>query len=121
MIRIHDLPDDAARAAIREGDFPSTITSQPHVAVLMTQHWCPAWLMMRSWLKEMANSGEPAARDIDVYVLIYNKVDYFTEFMSYKENSFGNRLVPYVRYYAAGSYLGDSNQLSPDRFLARFD
>lgn len=121
MIRIHDLPEEDALAAIRDGEFPPTITGQPHAAVVMTQNWCPDWLRMRSWLKRMEKAGEPTGLDIDLYVLIYNKVDYFTEFLRHKENSFGNRLIPYVRYYAAGAYLGDSNQVSRDQFLARFD
>lgn len=121
MIQIHDLPNDAALAAIREGEFPSTIIGRPHVAIVMTQNWCPDWLRMRSWLKRMEKAGEPAGFDLDVYVLIYNKTDYFTEFLHHKENSFGNSVIPYVRYYAVGTYLGDSNQLSRDQFLATFD
>lgn len=117
---MHDLPDDAGRVAIRDGDFPTTITSQPHVAVVMTQNWCGDWKLMHTWLKRMENEGRPTDRDIEVYLLVYNKVRYFTEFLHYKENTFGNRLIPYVRYYSAGSYLGDSNQLSADKFLARF-
>ena len=121
MIKIHNLSDDAALAAIRDGEFPSVITDQPHVAVVMTQNWCPDWLRMRSWFKRMEKAKEPVDRDVEVYILIYNKVDYYKEFLHHKENSFGNRLIPYVRYYAAGTYLGDSNQLSPDQFFARFD
>lgn len=121
MIRIHDLPDEAALAAIREGEFPSTITSGSHVAVIMTQNWCPDWMLMHSWLKGLARSGEPAHRDIDVYLLVYNKVAYFREFMLHKENSFGNHLIPYVRYYRNEICLGDSNQLSERKFLSRFD
>jgi len=120
MIKIHDMPDDAALAAIQDGDFPSAITAGSHVAVVMTQNWCPDWLMMRSWLRKMSKKGEPATRDIDVYLLIYNKVHYFSEFLRHKENSFENQLIPYVRYYADGTYLGDSNQVSRDQFLARF-
>jgi hypothetical protein len=121
MIRIHDLPDEAARAAIRDGEFPSTITGGTHVAVIMTQNWCTDWMMMRSWLRHLAKNGKPTERDIDVYVLVYNKVEYFKEFQVHKENTFGNPLIPYVRYYSGGVYRGDSNQLRESPFLARFD
>jgi hypothetical protein len=121
MIRIHDLPEEAAQAAITDGEFPPSITGGTHVAVIMTQSWCTDWMMMRSWLRNLTKAGKPAERDIDVFVLVYNKAKCFEEFRVHKEDTFGNHLIPYVRYYGNGVYLGDSNQLRERSFLARFD
>lgn len=122
MIRMHDLPDSAALHAIEQGDFSDDIIgSGERVAVIMTQHWCPDWLVMRRWLVKAERKREPESPDIDVYVLIYNKVDYFDKFRRHKEASFGNDSIPYARYYRSGSYIGDSNHLSRDSFVKQFD
>jgi len=121
VIRLHELPDDAALVAMNEGEFPHTVTGGAKVAVVMTQSWCPDWLGMRTWLRQLEQANEPAHSDIDVYVLVYNKVPYFREFMRFKETAFGNSRIPYVRYYSDGQYLGDSNQVQTVAFLSRFN
>lgn len=121
MIRIHDLPDDAGKYAVDNGDFPSEITnSGERVAVVMTQNWCPDWLMMRSWLRHEERNASSETPDIDVYLFVYNQVDYFDAFRRHKEQTFGNALIPYVRYYQGGQSIGESNQLSRDAFVKRF-
>ena len=121
MLRLHDLPPDAARAAINDGDFPAEIVGRGNVAIVMTQDWCPDWMLMRSWLIRMERANQPSAIEIDAYLFVYNKADFFSEFMGFKENSFGNYRIPYVRYDVDGEFTGDSNQLSADRFLRRFN
>lgn len=118
---MRELSEEDARHAIAEGDFPGTITGGARVAVVMTQNWCPDWLFMRSWLNRMQRNGQPANENIDVYVLVYNKLAIFREFMGHKEEVFGNGLIPYVRYYSNGEYLGEDNRVGSDRFLRRFD
>lgn len=121
MIRIHTLPDDAAQAAMDTGEFPQAITSGARVAVVMTQSWCPDWLRMNAWLTGFARQEKPADRDIDVYVLVYNKTDYFQRFLKLKEEVFGNGEIPYIRYYSNGTCTGESNYVPRGGFLARFD
>ena len=120
MIRLNDLPHDAALSAIDEGEFPAQITGGANVAVIMTQSWCADWIRMRVWLRELAAAGQPSGPDIDVYVLTYNKTGFRSQFLRHKEEVFGNALIPYVRYYRNGVCTGDSNQIGQEEFLSRF-
>ena len=120
MIHIHTLPDEAAKAAMESGEFPPEIISGARVAVVMTQSWCPEWLRMRSWLTGFERQGKPADREIDVHVLVYDKVDYFQQFRSHKETVFGNDQIPYIRYYERGTLTGESNYVHRGGFLERF-
>jgi hypothetical protein len=40
-------------------------------------------------------------------------------FMTFKEETFGNREIPYVRYYRNGSFSRESNYISLDGFKDR--
>ena len=121
MIHLHELPDSAVQYAIENGDFPEDILAEEHVAVIMTQSWCIEWLQMRSWLKRLADKGKPEKLEIQVYTVVYDKADYFHEFMAHKEEVFGNQLVPYVRYYSRGALRSESNYLPRGAFLGRFE
>ena len=120
MIHVYDLPDSAAQSAIDTGEFPTSLTSHDHVAIVMTQSWCVEWLHMKSWLSRLEKKGKPEDREIHVYVLVYDKVGYFQRFMEHKESVFGNSLIPYVRYYSRGTFLGDSNYVHRGAFLDQF-
>ncbi len=100
-------------AAMRDGEFPPDVTaSGPRVAVVLTQGWCPQWTMMSSWLE--AAEAEAGAR---VWFLEYDREPFFEEFMAFKEDVFGNRSVPYVRYYRDGKLAAQGNYLSRDGFV----
>jgi hypothetical protein len=101
--------------AIVTGEFgPEVIASTARVAVVLTQSWCPQWVMMRMWL-------ERAEKDADATVFFaeYDKEDYFEDFMAFKEDVLGNRSVPYVRYYRNGALTGDGNFIGRDGFVAK--
>ena len=121
MIHVHELPDEAARTAMETGEFPEEIIGQEHVAVVMTQSWCIEWVHMSSWLARLESKGRPADREIQVYTLVYDQKEYFGRFKNHKEQVFGNGLIPYVRYYSRGEYVGESNYLHRGHFLARFE
>jgi hypothetical protein len=57
---------------------------------------------------------------IDVYELIYNRKDYFHQFLHFKETVWRNPLIPYVRYYRDGMLVDESNFVSQREFLRRF-
>jgi hypothetical protein len=120
MVRLLDLTQEAARAAIALGDFPASVIAGPRVAVVMTQNWCPDWFIMKSWLGRLERSGEPTTFDIDVYVFVYNRAPFFREFMEHKEQSFGNYLIPYVRCYRDGKLVAEGNRFSAGSFLKVF-
>jgi hypothetical protein len=96
-IQFHEFGDDI-------------IASSQRVAVLLTQDWCPQWAAMRDWIYSLDY-------DFDLYELIYNKVDYFSAFRNFKETIWKNGLIPYVRYYNAGTLTSFSNYVSKEEFL----
>jgi hypothetical protein len=120
MVHLHALPDDAALAAIESGEFPADVTGAPNVAIIMTQSWCVDWIRMKAWLARFERRGAPENLEINVYVLEYNKVDYFHRFMEHKESVFANAQIPYIRYYSNGEFRGESNAVYRDDFLKRF-
>ncbi|OHD80429.1 MAG: hypothetical protein A3J97_05020 [Spirochaetes bacterium RIFOXYC1_FULL_54_7] len=101
--------------AIAKGDFgPEVIASAPRVAVVLTQSWCPQWVMMRMWLDRAEKDA-----DATVFLVEYDKEDYFEDFMAFKEDMLGNRSVPYIRYYRDGVFTGDGNFIGKDGFVAK--
>jgi len=101
--------------AITRGDFGPEITAATTlVAVVLTQSWCPQWVMMRRWLDQAEK--DTGSR---VYFIEYDKEDFFEDFMAFKEDVFGNRSVPYIRYYRDGKFIGDGNFIGRDGFAAR--
>ncbi|HPE36119.1 MAG TPA: hypothetical protein PK625_03150 [Spirochaetales bacterium] len=109
------LTEDQCRAAMETRDFGLDVRGAGEtVAVVLTQSWCPQWVAMRSWL-------DAAERDSgsEVFLLEYDLEPFFDEFMEFKETVFGNRSVPYVRYYRNGVLISDSNYLSKDGFQKR--
>ena len=119
MINRRVISEDEARKAIELGEFPESIrTSQSRVAIILTQNWCPQWRSMKRWLKKVEKNGVDDGTDIDIYELEYNGKPFGKEFMRFKESVLGNDLVPYVRYYRNGEFIGDSNFVSRDRFFA---
>lgn len=122
MIHRKHISEEQARGAMERGEFGDEVTaSRPYVAVILTQDWCPQWPAMQRWMsrleKPTENSGVP---EIDVYDLEYNRLSFAVEFMRYKEQTLGNDLIPYVRYYVDGSLVGESNFVMRDAFLKHF-
>jgi hypothetical protein len=96
------------------GDFPdSVVGAASRVAVVLTQSWCPQWIRMRAYLESM-----PEDPDLAVFWIEYDRVSFFGPFMEFKERSFANREIPYIRYYRGGSLAAQSNFVDRDRFLS---
>lgn len=113
---MRDLTDDECRSIMNEGEVPEPIRSAaPRVAVVFTQSWCPDWLLMRGYLSRLSES------DVDVLVVEYDRRPFFREMMAFKEGTFANFEIPYVRYYRGGEFVGESNLVfTKRRFLKRF-
>ena len=121
MIIRKQLTEADARTAITEGEFAESVrASGENVAIVLTQHWCPQWTAMQHWLGKLERKNRPEDLDVEVYELEYDKVDYGSEFMRFKESVFGNSLIPYVRYYHNGDLIGETNFVGADRFLGYF-
>lgn len=91
---------------------PSIKSSSDHVALVLTQSWCPQWMSMRLWLKRLA-AKQP---HVHIYYMEYDKSPHFEPFMQFKEKHLGNDLVPYVQYFHKGEYKGDSNFCGEEYF-----
>ena len=119
MIRRCQLSREQAQAAMRQGEFdPGVREASPWVAVVLTQDWCGQWAAMDGYLMEMA--GRPPELELTVFQLEYNRVDYFQDFLRFKEQVLGNAVIPYVRYYQDGRLIGQSNYVSERQFLEFF-
>jgi hypothetical protein len=55
-----------------------------------------------------------------VWTLEYDRHSDFERIRRFKEEEFGNREIPYVRYYRDGEFIGDSNFVSERKLLERF-
>src|SRR5512145_120253 len=91
---------------------PELLGAAPAVALVLTQSWCPQWAWMRSYLEALP---EDPARAI--YWVEYDREEFFAPFMAFKEERFGNREIPYVRYYREGKLLRESNFIDKSGFL----
>jgi hypothetical protein len=119
MIRRLELTREQAEAAMSQGEFGEDVRDASRlVAVVLTQDWCGQWAAMDGYLTEMG-SRHPEL-ELTVFLCEYNRVDYFQEFLNFKEQVLGNRLIPYVRYYREGSLVGQSNYVSERQFLSFF-
>lgn len=111
------LTETECRDAIASGDFAESLrTAAPAVAVVLTQSWCPQWRFMQGYLAEAeTHAGDRAA----VFYVEYDREPFYRDFMAFKEDVFGNREIPYVRYYRGGALHAESNYISKQGFLSR--
>ncbi len=115
MTNLQQISDSQARDCIKNGEFGGEIiATKPKVAVVLTQSWCPSWVAMTNWIGEIKNP------DIAIWSFIYDASEIFKEFLEFKEETLGNREIPYIRYYQAGKFITDTNYIDKDRFLKMF-
>ena len=111
------LTESDCAFAIGSGDFAEEIrTAAPAVAVVLTQSWCPQWRFMHAYLAEAENI---AGDRIAIYFVEYDHEANYRDFMTFKEDIFGNREIPYVRYYKHGILSAESNYISRQGFLSK--
>jgi len=116
MATTHELTGEQIAFAIENREFgDDVLLSNRCVAVVLSQSWCPQWMMVSRWLDKL-----PDEADIDIYISVYDRKDYYQEFMHFKETVFDNREVPYIRYYRDGKLFKETNYTSKDFFLKSF-
>ena len=121
MIVRTEITDEQAAAAIEAGDFGTEITkAADNVAVVLTQSWCPQWIVMEKWLRGFERDGKPDGYDLMVLHYVYDKTGAPRGFRKFKERVLGNHQIPYVRYYQGGRLIAQSNYLGSRDFLAVF-
>lgn len=112
MVRINLLTDEQAKYAIENLEFEnSLLNSNENVVIILTQDWCPQWKNMKSWLSQICLD-----KDVDIFYFEYNRSKLFNEFIKFKEKSFCNYEVPYLRFYKNGSLVKESNYTNKDKF-----
>ena len=86
---------------------------------MLTQDWCGQWAAMDGYLAEMG-SRQPEL-ELTVFQLEYNRVDYFQEFLRFKEQVLGNARHP-LRALLPGriAWSAQSNYVSERQFLSFF-
>ena len=113
------LTEAECLAAMKSGDFDAALVSGPAAAIILTQSWCPQWAAMKAYLPRV----EAALGDVRIYYVEYDIEPWEKlendAFMAFKENTFRNREIPYVRYYKNGVFSRDSNYISQDGFKSR--
>lgn len=111
-LSFHQVSDLELQSLFDEGEFSEPFrTAAPKVVVVMTQDWCHQWVEMNSWLGEFADQAQ-------IHVLVYNQHPLFEKIMNFKENTFGNLEIPYVRYYFHGQLITQTNWLPKGTFQA---
>lgn len=119
MITRRTLTNDELKNAVSSGDFTEKIRkASGRVAVILTQSWCPQWIFMRSWLSRMEKNAD--ITELSIFEAEYDRMPAFDDFRQFKESVFNNWEVPYVRYYADGKLVGESNFVSEQGFLDFF-
>jgi len=117
MMKLKSLTNEQLLHAIRTGEFGSDVTaSSQKVAVVMTQDWCSDWKRMESWLCNTVGCED----DLDIYLVVYNTLDCFQDFLRLKEKQWRNDQIPYVRYYENGSLFRVSNAVPREAFFSFF-
>lgn len=121
MIEVEKLPKESVQILLQRGEFdPEIRESAFYTAVVLTQSWCPQWTMLQRGFERLAEKGEPEEAGLKVWTLEYDRHPDFESIRRFKEERFGNREVPYIRYYRNGTYVGDSNYVSWKKLLSRF-
>jgi len=106
------LSDDQIAQTLRDGEFPPEIRNAAEkVLVILTQDWCHDWHAMEKFVPDY---GGQAA----LFLLVYNLHPDFEKIREFKEDVFGNREIPYLRYYYRGNLIAKTNQLPRRTFEA---
>ena len=84
-----------------------------YVACIATQSWCHQWHAVRAYFD--------SDRDIAVWYYEYDLSDLFDSFREFKEQTWQNDQVPYIRYYRAGVLVCESNYCMKNEFYDNFD
>jgi hypothetical protein len=106
---VKQIEKEQALYAVNHGDFgDDIIRSAERVAVILTQSWCPQWHAMQRFIMDLPET--------EIYVLEYDRTDYFDLFRTFKEQVLGNDQIPYIRYYHRGILVAQSNAVHQELF-----
>ena len=122
MISRRQLTDEEAQEFMTKGELSEELRgAAENVALVLTQAWCPQWISMQVWLKNFERKGKPEDKELVVYEYLYDRSPFFPDFLRFKEGRLGNDLIPYIRYYKNGEFIGESNYVPSRVFIKSFD
>jgi hypothetical protein len=110
------LTEAECRAAIQSGAFDLPESVGP-LAIILTQSWCPQWTAMKNYLPD----AEKRLPGLKIAYIEYDLAPFYEDFMAFKENTFNNREIPFVLYCKNGARVSESNYVSLEGFLRRFE
>jgi glutaredoxin len=120
LIMMNKLTKEDCFFAIEHGEFAEEVCGKsPKTAIILTQSWCPQWVAMYRYLDEAEKKAKEASIDFSIFFIEYDKESWAEDFISFKEDGFKNREIPYVRYYQDGKITGESNFISLGGFLKK--
>ena len=109
------LTETECRRAMEKGDFELPELFDTNSALILTQSWCSQWKAMKNYLGE----AEKTFPGLTIFFVEYDFLSFFEDFTAFKENTYENREIPYVRYYKGGKCCSWSNFVSLEGFLQR--
>lgn len=118
MIIRKTITDTQAQAAIEAGEFESSILGMSEAVVLvLTQSWCPQWTALKYSLDGLGNGPD----DFNMAILSfeYDLSPLYDAFMNFKENTYRNWEVPYLRIYRNGLFIADGNSIPAGRIVEK--
>ncbi len=116
MIQRITLSDEQAQQAITLGAFPPELVgASEQVVIVLTQSWCPQWQFMKTSLNGLGKKID--GMNLTIFTYEYDRSPLFHAFMSFKETTFGNWEVPYLRMYKNGRFVGDGNTMPAGRII----
>ena len=120
---IRKLTEEECLFAIENNGFDPALVDCPAAAIILTQSWCPQWIAMKKYLPKVEQTLGTTPGDVRIYYVEYDIENWEKleneAFMTFKEDAFDNREIPYVRYYVNGVYARDSNYISIEGFKSR--
>ena len=109
------MSEEEITAMLAEGDIPRSLReTAPRVVVILTQQWCPQWKEMARWLPEFADRAH-------LRFVAYDLHPRFETIMTFKEDTFDNRYIPYLRVYWQGALVGEGNWMPRRTFETLFE
>ncbi len=109
---IETLTEEEIEQFLHGNDLPVALrNSAEKVVFILTQDWCSQWKEMQTWIDSFSSQAK-------IYLLVYNTRKDFQKLMSFKETTFKNFEVPYLRYFHKGELILASNWLPKNTFAA---
>jgi hypothetical protein len=118
MIHIADLTEVDAKTALAKGEFDTGILGAgENVLVILSQAWCSQWQYLS---KDLETHAATDKLELQVFVFLYNRSPLFAEFLNFKERTWGNDEIPYLRFYKNSVLVHESNFMPVEEIIRRF-